>query len=50
MRVRTEQIWELYHERLLNFIQGRLGKAPVADDILQKVFIRIHSQINTLKD
>jgi RNA polymerase sigma-70 factor (ECF subfamily) len=46
----TEYIWKEYHARLHSFIQSRLGKASVADDILQEVFMRIHSQIDTLKD
>jgi RNA polymerase sigma-70 factor (ECF subfamily) len=46
----TEYIWKEYHARLHSFILSRLGKASVADDILQEVFMRIHSQIDTLKD
>jgi len=46
----TEYIWKEYHARLHSFILSRLGKASVADDVLQEVFMRIHSQIDTLKD
>ena len=47
---RSEQIWEEYHARLHGFIQSRVGDASVADDILQEVFLRIHSRIDTLKE
>ncbi len=50
MRDRTEQIWEVYHDRLHSFIKARVDDASAGDDILQEVFVRIHSQIETLKD
>ena len=47
---RTEKIWKIYHDSLHNFIRRRVGEASIADDILQEVFIRIHSRIGTLKE
>lgn len=47
---RTEYIWREYHSRLYSSILSRIGKASAADDILQEVFMRIHSQIDTPKD
>ena len=46
----TEHVWKKYHTELYNFIRSRLGTDSAADDILQEVFIRIHSQIESLKD
>jgi RNA polymerase sigma-70 factor (ECF subfamily) len=46
----TEQVWKEYHTKLHNFIQNRVGDTSRADDILQEVFLRIHSRIDTLKD
>jgi RNA polymerase sigma-70 factor (ECF subfamily) len=46
----VEQIWKEYHVRLHNFIRGRVGDSSIADDILQEVFIRIHTRINTLRE
>ncbi len=46
----TEQIWQTYHTNLHRFIQSRVNNASIADDILQEVFIKIHSRIDTLKD
>jgi RNA polymerase sigma-70 factor (ECF subfamily) len=46
----TEQIWKDYHDKLHGFIQNRVGDASTADDILQEVFVRIHSRIDTLRN
>ncbi len=46
----TEEIWKIYHERLHGFVRSRVGDAHAADDILQEVFVRIHSGIETLED
>ena len=45
-----EGIWKEYHDRLHGFIAGRIGDPSAADDILQEVFLRVHSSIDTLND
>jgi RNA polymerase sigma-70 factor (ECF subfamily) len=45
----TEQIWNEYHSRLLSFLRKRVGD-DIAEDILQHVFVKVHSRIDTLKD
>ena len=45
-----EPIWNEYHNKLLYFIQNRIQNKSFAEDILQEVFIKIHTKINTLKD
>lgn len=45
----TENIWQEYHEKLRSFICGRVSH-EMADDILQEVFIKIHSKIDSLKE
>ena len=45
-----ESIWKDYHSALLGFIRSRVNEADVADDILQDVFIRVHTKIDSLKD
>ena len=45
-----EEIWKEYHSNLLAFIRKRVNDTMAAEDIIQEVFIRIHSQISTLKD
>jgi RNA polymerase sigma-70 factor (ECF subfamily) len=45
-----EQIWEEYHTKLHSFIQNRVRDESVAEDILQEVFLRIISRIDTLRE
>ena len=45
-----EQIWQEYHNKLYGFVQSRVSDKSIADDILQDVFTRIYSRIDTLKD
>ena len=48
--VTTEQVWLELHERLLRFIRARVGDEGAAEDILQDVFLKIHTRIDTLRD
>ena len=50
MTKQTEKIWIDYHNKLLSFIYSRVNNGPVAEDILQDVFVRIHARIDTLKE
>lgn len=43
-------IWKEYHDQLLDFIRKRVKDQLDADDILQEVFLKILSKIETLKD
>lgn len=45
-----EPIWKEYHNKLHGFILGRVNDVSTADDILQDVFLRIHSRIDTLRE
>ena len=45
----TEMVWKEYHENLLGFIRSRVGDFAAAEDILQDVFVKIYSKIDTLK-
>ena len=49
MTKRVEKIWLEYHARLLGFIRSRVNNEAVAEDILQNVFVRIHTGIDRLK-
>ncbi|GMT49524.1 MAG: RNA polymerase sigma factor SigZ [bacterium] len=46
----TESIWKKYHLKLHRFIETRVSDSFVADDILQEVFLKVHSKIDSLKD
>jgi RNA polymerase sigma-70 factor, ECF subfamily len=43
-----DQIWHDYHTSLLSFIRRRVDVADLAEDILQDVFIKAHSRLDTL--
>jgi len=46
----TEIVWEHFSARLLSFIHRRVEDLPTAEDLLQEVFLRIHTRMETLKD
>ncbi len=46
----VEHIWRTYHKQLLAFIQKRVSDPTMAEDILQEVFIKIHSKIDSLQE
>lgn len=46
----TEEIWNDYHSSLRSFILNRVGNVEDTDDILQDVFLKIHSKIALLKE
>ena len=45
-----ENIWRKFSSNLRQFILKRTSDESIADDILQEIFVKIHSRINTLKD
>jgi RNA polymerase sigma-70 factor, ECF subfamily len=46
----TEELWQLMHDGLRIFIAKRVTDQGHADDILQEVFMRVHRQIDSVKD
>ncbi len=45
----TDEIWNKYHSNLRAFIRKRVNNNNAAEDILQDIFVRVHSRIGTLK-
>jgi len=45
-----ENIWREFSTNLRQFILSRISDENIAEDILQEVFVKIHSRIDTLKD
>ena len=45
----TEDIWFEYHKKLSAFIRNRVSD-DVVDDLLQDVFVKIHTRMDSLKD
>jgi RNA polymerase sigma-70 factor (ECF subfamily) len=50
MIITTEKVWEEFHPKLKQFILKRIPDQESAEDILQDVFLKIHTRINTLRD
>lgn len=50
MKYNTEQIWNEFSSGLRAFISRRVSNSSKAEDILQDVFIKIHSNIHLLKE
>jgi RNA polymerase sigma-70 factor (ECF subfamily) len=48
--VTTDTIWREFSGQLRSFVQRRGADSSAADDILQEVFIRVHTRLHTLKD
>ena len=48
--ISIESIWKEYHDHLQMFILKKVSDKATAEDILQNVFIKILSNINSLKD
>jgi RNA polymerase sigma-70 factor (ECF subfamily) len=46
----TAEVWEDFSQPLLEFIARRVADPDVAEDILQEVFIKIHTNLETLQD
>jgi RNA polymerase sigma-70 factor (ECF subfamily) len=46
---KTENIWHEYNEKLSAFLRTRVDNDAV-EDILQDVFVKIHTRIDTLKE
>jgi RNA polymerase sigma-70 factor (ECF subfamily) len=46
----TERVWEEFNAGLKQFILTRVPDEPSAEDILQEVFIKIHTHIDSLRE
>ena len=44
----TTSIWNEFSQELLGFIKARVNNEQNAEDILQEVFIKIHTKIDTI--
>jgi RNA polymerase sigma-70 factor (ECF subfamily) len=46
----TKEVWTLYSADLKRFILSKVKDTAITDDILQNIFIKIHTKLHTLKD
>jgi RNA polymerase sigma-70 factor (ECF subfamily) len=49
MDAQTEQIWHAFNIKLKHFIRKRVSNDETVKDILQEVFLKIHTHIGTLR-
>ena len=42
--------WDSLYNELLNFVHGKVKDKPTAEDIVQDVFIKVHSKSSQLKE
>lgn len=45
-----ERVWQEYQSSLRTFIKSRISNDTATDDILQNVFLKIHTGLDSLKD
>jgi RNA polymerase sigma-70 factor (ECF subfamily) len=50
MQPTLETLWDELSARLRRFIRSRVEDDETADDLLQEVFLRIHTRMSTLQD
>lgn len=46
----SEKLWQEYHAKLRAFVRRRVSDDATSDDILQDVFLKMHSGLASLKD
>lgn len=46
----TTQIWETYSEDVKRFIFSKVKDAQITDDLVQEVFIKVHTKMTSLQE
>ena len=50
MQQRVSTIWDRLYQELLNFVLKKVRDRPTAEDIVQDVFVKVHTKSNQLKE
>src|SRR6266487_2476947 len=50
MVMTTERVWEEFHPKLKQFVLRRIQDEQSGEDIIQDVFLKIHTRIDTLRN
>lgn len=45
-----EEIWDQFHTPLARFVRGRVQDTQTADDLLQDIYIRIHTHAHAVRE
>ena len=46
----TEQLWQQIHSGIRAFVGRRIRHAADVDDVVQRVFLRVHEGLSSLRD
>lgn len=46
----TQTLWDTYHTDIELFVFSKVKDKAITDDLVQEVFIKVHTKIDTLKD
>ena len=46
----TGELWEAFNRQLFSFIRKRVNDTQDAEDLLQEVFLRVHTRLDSLRD
>ena len=46
----SEEVWQEYHVRLRGFVERKIRNDTATDDILQNIFLKMHTGLASLKD
>jgi len=46
----TGEVWEAFNRQLYSFIRKRVNDTQDAEDLLQEVFLRVHTRLDGLRD
>ena len=46
----TGELWEAFNRQLYSFIRKRVNDTQDAEDLLQEVFLRVHTRLDGLRD
>ncbi|EDP94829.1 sigma-70 family RNA polymerase sigma factor [Kordia algicida OT-1] len=46
----TTEVWEMYADDVKRLIMSKVKDAQITDDLVQEVFIKVHTKLTTVKD
>lgn len=49
MLMTSQQIWDLFHASLTKFVQRRVADPDAVEDVVQDIFLKIHTRMHTLR-
>lgn len=50
MKIDPATVWQQFHPDLARFVARRIPEPAAAEDVLQDVYLKLHTQLNSLRD